>query len=200
MGDPAPVHGLYLAEALPVVMSDAEEDAVVRAAAGDEAAFGALVGAHWERLLRLARSVVGDAEAADAVQDGLLVAWRRLPGLRRPAAFPAWLTRVVTRRALARARRRAPWWRRLLPLSEAAEVAAPPASNGGDGEIDVARLLAALAPRQRVVMHLTVVEGMSDGEIGRALGITAASVRSHRRRARHRLLPLLDGERPDEAT
>lgn len=176
-------------------MNDGEEAAVARAAAGDQAAFGALVEAHWGRLLRLARSVVGDADAADAVQDGLLVAWRGLPALRQPAAFPAWLTRVVTRRALARARRRAPWWRRLRPLAEAEGVPAPEAA-GGDGEIDVARLLAALAPRQRAVMHLTVVEGMSDGEIGRALGIAAASVRSHRRRARHRLLALLQGETP----
>lgn len=170
-----------------------EEGAVARAAAGDHAAFGTLVEAHWERLLRLARSVVGDADAADAVQDGLLVAWRGLPALRQPAAFPAWLTRVVTRRALARARRRAPWRRRLRPLAEAESVAAPGEGNG-DGEIDVARLLAALAPRQRAVMHLTVIEGMSDGEIGRVLGIAAASVRSHRRRARHRLLALLQGD------
>ncbi|HEX2162843.1 MAG TPA: sigma factor, partial [Thermoanaerobaculia bacterium] len=76
-----------------------------RAAAGDEAAFAALVEAHWPRLVRLARSVVGEADAADAVQEGLVIAWRRLRGLREPAAFPAWLTRVVARRALARARR-----------------------------------------------------------------------------------------------
>ena len=181
-------------------MSDGEEGTVARAAGGDEAAFGTLVEAHWERLLRLARSVVGDADAADAVQDGLLVAWRDLPALREPSAFSPWLTRVVTRRALARARRRRPWWRRLLPLDEAESIAAPEDSNGGAGALDVARLLGALAPRQRAVMHLTVVEGMSDGEIGRALGITAASVRSHRRRARHRLLALLPGGAPDATT
>lgn len=180
-------------------MSEGEEGAVVRAAAGDEAAFGTLVEAHWGRLLRLARSVLGDADAADAVQDGLLVAWRELPALRQPAAFPAWLTRVVTRRALARARHRAPWWRRLRPLAEAEDVAAPDQADG-NGEIDVARMLAALAPRQRAVMHLTVIEGMSDGEIGRVLGIAAASVRSHRRRARQRLLVLLQGDHSHAST
>ena len=56
----------------------------------------------------------------------------------------------------------------------------------------MARLLAALAPRQRAVMHLTVIEGMSDGEIGRSLGITPGSVRAHRRRARQRLHGLFD--------
>jgi DNA-directed RNA polymerase specialized sigma24 family protein len=43
-------------------------------------------------------------------------------------------------------------------------------------------------------MHLTVVEGMSDSEIGEAMGIDAASVRSHRRRAREALRRLLPGE------
>jgi DNA-directed RNA polymerase specialized sigma24 family protein len=36
-------------------------------------------------------------------------------------------------------------------------------------------------------MHLTVIEGCSDAEIGALMGIAAASVRSHRRRARQRL-------------
>jgi DNA-directed RNA polymerase specialized sigma24 family protein len=41
-------------------------------------------------------------------------------------------------------------------------------------------------------MHLTAIEGMTDSEIGDALAISAASVRSHRRRAREvmaRILP-----------
>jgi RNA polymerase sigma-70 factor (ECF subfamily) len=57
----------------------------------------------------------------------------------------------------------------------------------------VERTLRRLAPRQRAVMHLTIVEGMSDAEIGRMLGIDPASVRSHRRRARERLRQVLAG-------
>jgi len=59
--------------------------------------------------------------------------------------------------------------------------------------VDVERTLGVLAPRQRAVMHLTVVEGMSDSEIGPVMGIDAASVRSHRRRARERLRQVLAG-------
>jgi RNA polymerase sigma factor (sigma-70 family) len=58
----------------------------------------------------------------------------------------------------------------------------------------VEQVLSILAPRQRAVMYFTVIEGMSDSEIGRALGITAASVRSHRRRARERLQQVLHNE------
>jgi len=78
-----------------------EPEVVARAAAGDAGAFSLLVELHWARLVRLARSVLGEADAEDAVQDGLVVAWERLPSLREPAAFRPWVTRLVTRTCLA---------------------------------------------------------------------------------------------------
>jgi RNA polymerase sigma-70 factor (ECF subfamily) len=169
------------------VSTDAET--IRRAAGGDADAFAGLIGERWAFLVRFARSLVGDAEAEDAVQEGVLRAWRRLPTLRRPEAFGVWLTRVVARTSLRRARRRAAAVG-LLPLAAAPEPRSDPDPGG---ELDVELLLGALAPRQRAVMHLTVVEGMSDGEIAKALGITAAGVRSHRRRARGRLQRALEG-------
>jgi RNA polymerase sigma-70 factor, ECF subfamily len=142
---------------------------------------------HWAPLVRVARSVVGDAEAEDAVQDALVVAWRNLSTLRDPQAFPAWVERAVLRRCLRRARFRLRW----LPLETAPDLSSPPRQP----ELQVGRLLACLPPRQRAVMHLTVVEGRSDSEIGELLGIDAASVRSHRRRARQRLEALWNGYR-----
>lgn len=153
---------------------------VERAADGDAGAFSRLVEAHWDRLVRLARSVVGDADAEDAVQDALVRAWSKLPGLRRPDAFSTWVARVVLRRCF-RYRRRRP---RLTALDDAPE---PRHHSGVDAGLDVERLLAALAPRQRAVMHLTAVEGLADSEIAELMGITPASVRSHRRRARQAL-------------
>jgi DNA-directed RNA polymerase specialized sigma24 family protein len=55
------------------------------------------------------------------------------------------------------------------------------------------KLLSRLAPRQRAVLHLTVVEGMTDAEIAPLLAITPASVRAHRRRARESAARLLQG-------
>ncbi|MCB1034965.1 MAG: sigma-70 family RNA polymerase sigma factor, partial [Acidobacteria bacterium] len=152
---------------------------VLEAARGDRGAFRGLVEAHWTRLVALARSVVGDLEAEDAVQEGFVDAWRKLGRLRDPSAFRAWLTRIVLRRCLKRARR----IRFHVPLEEAPEVAA----EASPPDLDVPALLARLAPRQRAVMHLTLVEELSDSEIAHLLHITAASVRSHRRRARERL-------------
>jgi RNA polymerase sigma-70 factor (ECF subfamily) len=168
-----------------------ESELVLQAGQGDQAAFGRLVEHHWPRLVRLARSVVGEAEAEDAAQDGLLRAWRKLPGLREPAAFSPWLSRVVVRVCLRQARGRREG---LVSL----EVVPEPSSESNPGpRIDVGRLLASLPPRQRAVMHLTVVEGMTDSEIAPILGIAPSSVRAHRHRARERLEKQVSvGERP----
>lgn len=165
-------------------MSAALAELVQQAQAGDADAFAVLVEGHWERLVRFARSVVGDSEAEDAAQEGLVAAWRALSSLAEPAAFSAWVTRIVGRRCLRRARRSARW----LPLELVAE---PSAEADPSGDIDVAAILRRLAPRQRAVLHLTVVDGMTDSEIGAALGIAPASVRAHRRRARESVGRLL---------
>lgn len=80
-----------------------------------------------------------------------------------------------------------------MPLSDAPEPVAPASPETG---IVIERLLATLAPRQRAALHLTAVEGMSDGEIGALMDITPAAVRSHRRRAREALSRLLAAESP----
>jgi len=146
-------------------MSDEERQLVLRAREGDREAFGALVERHWARLVRLARS---------------LTCWRKIRGLADPEAFGAWATRIVFRRCLRHGRRA----RFDVPV-EAVPVPGRPADP--EETLWVAEVLAALAPRQRAVMHLTAVEGCSDREVGELLGITAGSVRAHRRRARERI-------------
>ena len=158
-----------------------ESELVRRASQGDSAAFGQLVEHHWARLVRLARSVVGEIDAEDAVQDGLLRAWRNLSQLTEPAAFGGWVSRVVVRVCLRRARSQRAV---SVSLDESPE---PRIRSNPEATIDVWRLLASLPPKQRVVMHMTVVEGMTDSEIAPLLGIAISSVRAHRRRARQRL-------------
>jgi RNA polymerase sigma-70 factor (ECF subfamily) len=163
---------------------------LVRAAhGGDREAFGVLVERNWHRLVRLARSVVGELEAEDAVQDGLLAAWGRLATLADPERFEAWVSRIVFRRCLRATRRQ----RGRVSLE-----AVPEAAVGCDlvASLSAWELLSRLAPRQRAVLHLTVVEGMTDAEIAPLLAITPASVRAHRRRARESVARLLQGGRP----
>jgi RNA polymerase sigma-70 factor (ECF subfamily) len=164
---------------------------LVRAARdGDTAAYGTMVEACWDDLVRFARSIVGDAEAEDAVQECLVRAWRELPRLRDPGRFQAWVTTAVFRQCLRW--KRWSWWRR----ERLADV--PPRAPAPDPgpDLDVARLLDRLTRRQRAVLHLTVVEGMSDAEIGEALRMAPGTVRAHRRRARATLRTLTREHRP----
>ena len=179
----------------PSNVETADADLARRAGQGDASAFAVLAERHWPRLVRLSRSVVGAAEAEDVVQESLVVAWNRMGTLRDPAAFPAWMLRIVARLAVRAARR---WsWRRLLPFSELPERADPAPVLEAERR-DVERVLARLPPRQRAVMHLTVIEGMSDGEIGEALGMDAATARSHRRKARVAIRRILGVVGPGE--
>lgn len=161
-------------------MESGWSDTVRAAQAGDPGAFGRLVERHWCEMVRLARSVVGDAEAEDCVQDALLSAWHALPSLADPERFRGWLARSVFRRAL-----RASRWKRLR--SWFGLVPERVVRHEREAEIDLARLMDSLPPRQRAVLHLTIVEEMSDREIGEVLSIDAGSVRAHRRRARQKL-------------
>ncbi len=139
-------------------------------------------------LVRLARSVAGDAEAEDLAQEALVVAWRKLGALSDPSRFPSWIARIVFRRSLRRARRG-----RDEVAMDAVDYAGPTPDT--ESALYVWQVLSRLAPRQRAVMHLTVVEGMTDSEVGAALGISASSVRVHRMRARERVGELVKGER-----
>ena len=167
-------------------MDSKELELVDRARNGDIEAFTGLVERCWMRLVGFARTVVGDSDAEDCVQESLVAVWEKLATLRDCAAFQSWALRIVARRCVRRARRQA----RFVPLTFAVEGADPRRTSDTEA-IQVESVLALLPPRQRAVMHLTVIEGMTDSEIGAALAISPASVRSHRRRARETLSPKL---------
>ncbi len=167
-------------------MDASELELVEKARCGEIEAFTGLVERYWARLVGFARSVAGDSEAEDCVQEALVAVWEKLPSLRDSAAFHSWVLRIVARRCLRCARSRA----RFVPLTLVSEGA----DSGRYDDIEtiqVESVLTLLPPRQRAVMHLTIIEGMTDSEIGAALAISPASVRSHRRRARETLSPKL---------
>src|ERR1700741_140953 len=87
-----------------------DRDLVLRARAGDHAAFSELAQRTIGRLTTVARAILRDEYLAQAaVQDALVDAGRDLRGLREPDRFDAWIHRILVRACRLRARRE---WRR----------------------------------------------------------------------------------------
>lgn len=170
-----------------------DSDLVARLVEGDEEAFGRLVAEHGPAARRLARLVLRDAtDADDAVQDGLLAAWRSIGRFDPRRPFRPWLMRIVLNAARDLRRRRAVRQTQVLGGDEASREA-PPDRQAGRALLR-ARLeeaLATLPERARVAVTLFDAEGYSHGEIAELLDVPEGTVRSDVFHARRNLRVLL---------
>jgi RNA polymerase sigma-70 factor (ECF subfamily) len=155
-----------------------QRDLAERARHGDHDAFAMLVDPELARLDAAARLIVRDPELArDAVQDGLIRAWRDLPGLRDPARFEAWLRRLVVNACLDLVRRR----RRRAFEVELRPIHSPAAPDGSGAladreEVDLA--LRGLDPNHRAVVALHYLLGMPMPMVATSLGIPLGTAKS----------------------
>ena len=86
-----------------------DTDLVARARAGDNAAFGALVGRYQQAALRLAAVITGSVDdAADIAQEAFVKAHRSLPKLTDLAMVRSWMLRIVANEAKNHLRGRDP--------------------------------------------------------------------------------------------
>ena len=179
-------------------MSD-RDDAVLlrRHVEGDSEAFGELVRRHRDRLWAVALRTLGDPDdAADAVQDALINAFRRARTFRGESAVTTWLHRIVVNACLDRiryaaARPAVAWADDLDPPS----VASDPARQA-TVRLDVEAALATLPDEQRVALVLVDMEGYPVAEVAQLLSCPVGTVKSRCARARARLLPLLAPDQP----
>jgi RNA polymerase sigma-70 factor, ECF subfamily len=151
---------------------------VERARRGDHDAFAALVDPSLARLDAAARLILRDPELArDAVQEGLLRAWRDLPGLRDPDRFEAWLHRLTVNSCLdlVRRRRRRAFEVELTPID--APATSDPSSALADREV-VDTALRVLDTSHRAVVALHYLLGMPLSDVAAALGIPLGTAKS----------------------
>jgi RNA polymerase sigma-70 factor, ECF subfamily len=173
---------------------------------GDADAFATLFARHRDRLWAVALRTTGDPEeAADALQDALVSAFRRADSYRGDAAVTTWLHRVVVNACLDRLRRRAVRRAETLPDAGTELEEAVPASaavvDPADLAVDHERRAAVLAALrtlpldQRAALVLVDMEGYSVEETAAILGCAPGTVKSRCSRGRARLLPLLAAHR-----
>jgi len=178
---------------------------------GDEEAFVMLVARYHESMLRLARSIVSsEAVAEEAVQDTWLGVVRGIERFEGRSSFKTWLFRILVNRARsagAREQRHA--------LVESAHVVDPTRfdthgqwadpleqwAQESDDRLEAAiwapilkSALDELPPRQRTVIVLRDVEGLSSDEVCAVLGISGGNQRILLHRGRSRLREILESE------
>ncbi len=175
---------------------------------GDADAFGTLFARHRDRLWAVALRTTGNPEdAADALQEALISAFRRAESFRGDAQVSTWLHRIVVNACLDRIRRVKVRLADPLPddLDDRAargDVAVAPAEEGPAAAAERgdlrSRLLAGLAELpvdQRVALVLVDVEGRSMEEAAAIMECPVGTVKSRCSRGRRQLAALLGGSR-----
>lgn len=180
--------------------------------AGDPDAFGQLFLRHKDRLWAVALRTLGDPdEAADALQDAMISAFRRAGDFRGQSAVTTWLHRIVVNAAVDRLRRRPVRSVNWSGDEEALDALAAHSGAGGSGlaagagqaasggasadevetRLEVDAALRMLPPQQRAALVLVDMLGYPVSDVAEILGISVGTVKSRCARGRARLLPAL---------
>jgi RNA polymerase sigma-70 factor (ECF subfamily) len=187
-----------------VTYTDANLVALLRA--GDEDAISRLVEQWSPIMFRLARSFVASPQSAeDVVQEAWLGMLSGLARFEGRSSLRTWTFTILVNRARTRGAREA----RTLPRSPLEDAAEEPtrtwfslAQRDNTPEstvlsreilLQVDRAISVLPPRQRQVVTMREINGMSAEEVCAALGISAANQRVLLHRARAALRTALTG-------
>jgi RNA polymerase sigma-70 factor (ECF subfamily) len=161
---------------------------------GDPQAFAELVRRHRDRLWAVALRTIGDREeAADAVQDALLSAYRAAGRFRGDSQVTTWLHRIVVNACLDRVRKRQAHPTVPLPDSRPTDEGPPsgpePAAPMPDHDTAmlVRQALADLPIEQRAALVLVDVQGYPVSEAAEILDVAEGTIKSRCSRGRARL-------------
>jgi RNA polymerase sigma-70 factor, ECF subfamily len=177
------------------------EEALVRASrSGNDQAIETLFRRYQRQLLGVARRILGNTEdAEDALQDGLLAAYRNVRRFEGRSKFSTWLTRIVVNAALMR-RRRAAGLRVTSLDATPPESQIPISECLQDEDANPEQLFAHTELREMIHTNvgqlssplftafvLCGIEEHSQEEAARQLGITRTAMKARMYRARYKL-------------
>ena len=164
-----------------------DRDLVERARRGDREAFTVLVHQVSDALYALAFRILRDTgRAEDALQNALVLAWRRLPHLRDAERFEAWIHRILVHACYDEVQRSRGWTAnvRVLPV------------DGPTTPDETSTVLARrrIPVEQRAVFVMHHYLGLPLVEIAEILGIPAGTARSRLHYATQGLRGALTGD------
>lgn len=158
--------------------------------AATDASFAAFVAEHGLALKRLAYLLTGrQGDAEDVTQEALIrlyLAWARI----EPEGALAYARRVVVRQA-------ATWGRRPARREQPSGYLPEPRIEASTADIDLARAVLRLPPRQRAIVVLRYYQDLTQAEVARTLGISVGAVKSQLAAATQRLRRSLSDDARD---
>ena len=167
---------------------------VRKAQQGDAGSFAEIYNRIYGDLSRFAvYTLCRHEDAADAVADAVLSAWRELPSLRSPDAFRGWIFKILSNRCREIQREYVAARNTFTDNELSEELLYLRASS----EPDLAENAAVrdaffrLHETDRMILALHLFAGLKSREIGALLSMNASTVRSREKRALLRLRKML---------
>ena len=145
---------------------------------GDREAFTVLVHQASDVLYAVAYRILRDSgRAEDALQNALVLAWKRLPHLRDADRFEAWIHRILVHACYDESQRTQSWQTnvRMLPSGG---PSSPDETNAVADRDELERAYRRLSVEQRAVFVLHHYVGLPLVEVADVLGIPAGTARS----------------------
>lgn len=191
----------------------AADDELVRSAqGGDNRAFDELVRRYQEKVYRLSYKILRhEDDAAEALQDAFLSAYRGLANFKAESTFSTWLYRIATNASLMKYRKRRDGHVSLDQSQSASEDAEPlqladwaaqPPEELLTAETRqvMAEGIERLPEELRTVFVLRDIEELSNAEVAEILGLSVAAVKSRLHRGRIQLRERLNRYFTDRMT
>jgi RNA polymerase sigma-70 factor (ECF subfamily) len=177
-----------------------DTDLIERLKAGDEKALEAIFNRYSAKLYNVAQRILGEvADAEEVIQDVFWTAFRKAKSFRGTAQFSTWLYRLTVNAALGKIRRskknKEIEYEEYLPkFQKDGHHLVRPVVDWSDTldekyaeqelQLFLKDALDQLKPLDKSVVVLSDLEGMSDKEIARMLGLTVSAVKTRLHRAR----------------
>lgn len=163
-------------------------DIVVRARQGSKDDFVRIIRLYEKTLYRVAFGMLrSDEDAADAIQETIVAAFRQIHQLQEPRYAQTWLVRILINQCNGMLKRKS----QVIPLYENDAVTIPTTDHPSEDKLDLYHAIGLLGPEQREVIMLHYLEDMPLKEIGELLQLSDGTIKSRLYRAREKLAMLL---------
>ena len=159
---------------------------IERAKNRDPDAFAQIINLYMKDMYRTAAAILrNDENAADAIQDTILVCWEKLETLKKPEYFRTWLIRILINKCYNIRR----LYSGMNSLDEIEESSREDYYN-----LELKEAIACLGENYSIVITLYYGLGYNTNEIAEILGISSGTVRVRLNRGRKKLKEFYDAD------